>query len=143
MHGMLWRHCKFVRLQVVLQVCLLQHGVMDAKQCLLFQLKHQIANIKCWSTWFVENNQQCINISKMAEQALECKSKDRLCPLFAKPCGEMQIQKKKITFNFGSASPTFSFWMAGETDWCQLTRGFTCQQKVCGMEAYRYSKNLT
>ena len=36
------------------------------------------------SLWFVENNQRVTNIGKMAEEALDCKSKDRGGrPLFA------------------------------------------------------------
>lgn len=40
------------------------------------------------SLWFVEKSQRLMNIGKMAEQALGCKSKYRgLSPLFTKPCG--------------------------------------------------------
>lgn len=44
------------------------------------------------SLWLVENNQQFMDIGKMAEQTLDCKSKDRgWTPLFTKSCGVTHI----------------------------------------------------
>ena len=77
------------------RLCLLQHEVLDLKRCLQFQLKQQI--VKCRSLSFVENNQQFVNICNMPEQPLGKNSKNRLGPLFAKPCHKIQIKKRKIT----------------------------------------------
>ena len=78
MQGLLWLHYRFGHLQVALQVSIAQHGLIDLRCCLLFQLKHQIVNIKSpISLCFVENDQQFMNISKMTELALDYKSKER------------------------------------------------------------------
>ena len=79
---------------LLLQVCLLQHEILHFKGCLLFLLKQQI--LKCRSLSFVENNQQFVNICNMPEQPLGKNSKNRLGPLFAKPCHKIQIKKRKI-----------------------------------------------
>ena len=93
-HGMRCLHDKCLPLMLLLQVCLLQHEILHFKGCLLFQLKQQI--LKCRSLSFVENNQQFVNICNMPEQPLGCNSKNRLGPLFAKPCDKIQIQIRKI-----------------------------------------------
>ena len=62
------------------------------------------------SLWLVENSQRLMNIGKMAEIALDCKSKDRGCsPLFARPCGEfhVELQIQRSSFNSAGASPAF------------------------------------
>ena len=78
---------------LLLQVCLLQHEGLHLKRCLLFQLKQQI--LKCRSLSFVEKDQQFVHICNMPEQALGCNSKNRLVPLFAKPCDKILKKKKK------------------------------------------------
>ena len=93
MHGVWYIHDKCVPFTLLLQVCLLQHEGLRFKGCLLFQLKQQI--VKCRSLSFVENNQQFVNICNMPEQPLGCNSKNRLGPLFAKPCDKIQIKKEK------------------------------------------------
>lgn len=64
------------------------------------------------SLWFVENNQRFMNIGKMADKALDCKSEDRgLSPLLAKPCGvqHIELQIQRSSFNPAGASPAFFF----------------------------------
>ena len=87
-------HDKCVHIVLLLQVCPLQHEGLHLKGCLLFQLKQQI--VKCRSFSFVENNQPFVNICNMPEKALGWNSKNRLGPLFAKPCNKIQIKKRKI-----------------------------------------------
>ena len=89
-----------------LQVCLLQHEGLHLKGCLLFQLKQQI--VKCRSLSLVGNNQQFVNTCNMPEQALGWNSKNRLGPLFAKPCNKIQIKKRKIA-TFLSGLPHLFF----------------------------------
>ena len=91
MHGM-W--CLHVPLILLLQGGLLPHERLHYKGCLLFQLKQQI--VKCRSLSFVENNQQFVNIGNMPEEPLGWNSKNRLGPLFARPCDKIQIRKRKI-----------------------------------------------
>lgn len=94
MHGLRCLHDKCVPLILLLQGCLLQHEGMHFKGCPLFQLKQQI--VKCRSLSFVENNQHFVNIGNMPEEPLGWNSKNRLGPLFAKPCDKIQIRKRKI-----------------------------------------------
>ena len=93
-HGMQCLHDKGIHLMLLLQVCLLQHEGLHLKWWLLFQLKQQ--TVKCRSLSFVGNNQQFVNICNTPEQALGWNSKNRLGPLFAKPCDKIQIKKRKI-----------------------------------------------
>ena len=89
------------------RLCLLRHEVLGLKRCLQFQLKQQI--VKCRSLSFVENNQQFLNICNVPEQALEWNSKNRLGPLFAKPCNKIQIKKKKKIATILSGLPHLFF----------------------------------
>ena len=117
-HGMQGLHDKCVHLMLPLQVCLLQPEGLHLKGCLLFQIKQQ--TVKCKSLSFVGNNQQYVNICNMPEQILGQNSKNRLGPLFAKPCDKIQIKKKKNNHFVRTSSLylwylsfAFSFWMVG------------------------------
>lgn len=64
----------------------------------------------------------------MAEQALDCKSKDRGWALFL-PSPEVnshiELQIQRSSFNSAGASPAFLL-TAGEVDWSQLSKAFSC-----------------
>ena len=109
-------HDKCVHIVLLLQVCPLQHEGLHLKGCLLFQLKQQI--VKCRSFSFVENNQPFVNICNMPEKALGWNSKNRLGPLFAKPCNKIQIKKKKKYSNdfVRTSSPFLSGWQEVDTE---------------------------